>query len=214
MVALLLVALAILTFIGYLLWPRWPDAPKMTDPGRLPISVGGVLLNVPRDALRISVQRRSGAQERIDLAFAYPSLTPPGPPPRVTAENATSVRVDIDRIFVSVIAHGGAMSPEDRRRQIYTRYFDGPPQNLGADLRRQTFRDTSPYRDEDLISAVRSEFVARCTRDAATPGMCLTEKRIGGADFTFRFPRAWLADWTQVAGATETLTAQLTARTQ
>ena len=51
--------------------------------------------------------------------------------------------------------------------------------------------------------------VARCTRDAATPGMCLSERRIEGADLTFRFPRSWLAQWRDVADAMERLTAQM-----
>lgn len=212
MIVILLVALGIVAFIGYLLWPRWPDQASPSDPGKLPISVGGLLMNVPREAFRIPVQRRTGTQDRIDLAFMYPSLAPPGPMPRVTAENAAQVRVEIDRIFLSVIAHGGAMSPDERRASIYARYFDGPPQPMANGLRRQGFRDASPYREEDLISAANSDFVARCSRDGATPGMCLTEKRIGGADLTFRFPRSWLEDWTSVAKATETLIAQLTVR--
>ena len=52
-------------------------------------------------------------------------------------------------------------------------------------------------------------FVARCTRDAATPGMCLSERRVGGADLTFRFPREWLTKWRDVAGAMERLVQQL-----
>jgi hypothetical protein len=50
---------------------------------------------------------------------------------------------------------------------------------------------------------------ARCMRDAATPGMCLSERRIGGADLTFRFPRAWLVQWREVADAMARLTVQL-----
>jgi hypothetical protein len=50
---------------------------------------------------------------------------------------------------------------------------------------------------------------ARCTRDAATPGMCLSERRIDGADLTFRFPRSWLAQWRDVAIAMDRLTVQL-----
>jgi hypothetical protein len=47
--------------------------------------------------------------------------------------------------------------------------------------------------------------VARCTRDARTPGMCLSERRIGGADLVFRFPRAWLDQWRAVGNAMDTL---------
>lgn len=212
MVVLMLIGLGVLTVIGYLLWPRWPDSPSAADPGSLPISVGGVLVNAPRDAIRVPVQRRSGTQERIDMAFAFPSLAAPGPHPRVTAENAADVKVEIDRLFLSIQAHGGAMSPDDRRRQIYARYLDGAPQTLANGLRLQAFRDTSPYRAEDLIASGNSSFVARCSRDGATPGMCLSERRIGGADLSFRFPRAWLDDWQKVAQAMETLIARLTAR--
>jgi hypothetical protein len=51
---------------------------------------------------------------------------------------------------------------------------------------------------------------ARAARPTTTPGVCLSERRIGGADLTFRFPRAWLTQWRDVAGTMEQLTAQLT----
>jgi hypothetical protein len=47
------------------------------------------------------------------------------------------------------------------------------------------------------------------TRGAATPGMCLSERRIDGADLTFRFPRSWLAQWREVTEAMDRLTQQL-----
>ncbi len=67
---------AALALVIYLLWPTWSGtSAEMAD--RFPITVGGTLFDVPRDAIRVSVQRRSGDQERVDLAFQYPSLTPP-----------------------------------------------------------------------------------------------------------------------------------------
>ena len=49
----------------------------------------------------------------------------------------------------------------------------------------------------------------RSSRDVTTPGMCLSERRIDGADLTFRFPRSWLSQWRDVATAMERLTVQL-----
>ena len=43
----------------------------------LPITIGGVAFNVPPAAIRFKVQRRPGAQARVDLSFVWPSLTPP-----------------------------------------------------------------------------------------------------------------------------------------
>ncbi len=72
-------------------WP-WPQASSPTccgRPGRalrsaldapaLPITVAGVLFQVPPAAIRATVQRHAGPQERIDLAFLWPSLKPPQP---------------------------------------------------------------------------------------------------------------------------------------
>jgi hypothetical protein len=39
--------------------------------------------------------------------------------------------------------------------------------------------------------------------------MCLSERRIDGADLTFRFPRDWLAQWRDVANAMDRLAVQL-----
>src|SRR5262249_4353807 len=76
---LLLVALvsAALGFVAYALWPRWPDAPVAADAPALPIVVGNVLFNVPPQVMRMTVQRHPGTQERIDLVYRWPSLTPP-----------------------------------------------------------------------------------------------------------------------------------------
>src|SRR5262249_3859624 len=63
-----------ISFIAYLLWPRWPEAPVALDAPALPITVAGVAFNVPPAAMRVPVQRRPGAHERIDLAFLWPSL--------------------------------------------------------------------------------------------------------------------------------------------
>ena len=76
-------------------------------------------------------------------------------------------------------------------------------------LTMRAFRDGSPYANEDLFSADAPGLNARCTRDGLTPGMCLSERRIDGADLTFRFPRSWLSQWRDVANAMDRLTAQL-----
>jgi hypothetical protein len=73
----------------------------------------------------------------------------------------------------------------------------------------RAFRDGSPYSGEDLFVANAPDLNARCTRDAATPGMCLSERRIEDADLMFRFPRSWLAQWRDVANAMDRLTVQL-----
>jgi hypothetical protein len=200
---------AAVALVAYLLWPTWgSDASK--DPGRLPVSVGATLFNVPAHAFRMKVQKHSGPQERIDLSFLYPSLTAPdGPPKHLSADAVEETVKPIDRIFLSISAHHDAMAPDVRLRTIYPRYLDPIASPTQDGLVVRAFRDGSPYSNEDLFSADPPNLVARCSRDALTPGMCLSERRIGGADLTFRFPRAWMTQWRDVAGAIDRLTAQL-----
>ena len=74
--------LAAVAYIVYVLWPRWPGAPVALDAPALPITIAGVAFNVPPAAIRMPVQRRPGAQERIDLAFMWPSLKPADTAPK------------------------------------------------------------------------------------------------------------------------------------
>src|SRR5262245_20841635 len=90
-----------LATVSYLLWPTWRAA-SPDDPARLPITIGSALFNVPAKAIRLRMQRRAGPQERIDLAFAWPSLLPPEPQPHLTAASVADRPVPIDRILLSI----------------------------------------------------------------------------------------------------------------
>ncbi|ULK98911.1 hypothetical protein [Bradyrhizobium sp. I71] len=194
--------------VAYLLWPTW--GPRGANaPDKLPVSIGGTLFNLPTAAIRMKIQRHSGPQERIDLDFLYPSLEPPGAPKHVTSETVEAAVQSIDRIFLSIAAHHDALSPEQRTATIYPRYLDQAAVMPADGLTMRTFRTDTPYGSEDLYSAANPALAARCTRDAATPGMCLSERRVGGADLTFRFPRSWLSQWRDVADAMDRLTEQL-----
>src|SRR5207248_7345018 len=127
---------------------------------QLPITVGGMLFNVPSNAIRMRVQRRSGAQDRIDLAFAYPALTPPEPQSHISADTVEDTPVTIDRLLLSIALRGDELAPEARVRTIYPRYVD--PRNAIQDgLTGQAFLDSSPYTGEDLFTASDPAFAAR-----------------------------------------------------
>jgi hypothetical protein len=199
--------------VAYLLWPTW-GVNGTRGPERLPVSVGGTLFNVPAAAIRMKIQRHSGPQERIDLNFLFPSLAPPDAPKHVSVDTVEEEMAQpIDRIFLSIAAHQNALAPEARVENIYPRYLEqasrAGPDAAPDGLTMRVFRDGTPYDGEDLFSSAAPRLNARCTRDAAIPGMCLSERRIDGADLIFRFPRRWLAQWRDIAAAMDTLTAQL-----
>lgn len=202
------IAIPAITAVAYLLWPTWsskaPDNNK-----RLPVSIGETVFNVPERAFRVKIQKHSGPQERIDLNFLYPSLATPDTPRHVTVETVEDGPQPIDRIFLSIAAHHDSLEPDILVRTIYPRYLDAPGTQPQDGLSIRAFRDGTPYAGEDLFMAEAPALVARCTRETMTPGMCLSERRIGSADLTFRFPRQWLTDWHGVAGAMERLVQHL-----
>ena len=193
--------------VAYLLWPTWGNGAG-NAPSRLPVSVGGTLFNVPTSAVRRKIQRHSGPQERVDLSFTFPSLEAPEMPRHVSADTVEEKVQPIDRIFLSISAHHDTLAPDTRVRTIYPRYLE-QASTVDDGLTMRAFRDGSPYANEDLFAATTPGLNARCTRDGVTPGMCLSERRVDGADLTFRFPRSWLSQWRDVANAMDRLTAQL-----
>ena len=202
-------AVGAVALIAYLLWPTWRTG-SASDPARLPVSVGAALFNVPPQAIRMKIQRHSGPQERLDLYFDFPSLEVPEGPKHVSADTVEDAAMQpIDRIFLSIAAHHDAMAPDVRLNTIYPRYLDQAATATQDGLTMRAFRDGTPYSNEDLALADAPALAARCSRDGATPGMCLSERRIGGADLTFRFPRRWLAQWRDVANAMDRLTLEL-----
>ncbi len=145
--------------IAYMLWPA-PKAISLDAPS-LPITIGGMAFNVPPAAIRFKVQRRPGAQGRVDLSFVWPSLTPPDLSIKPLPSDAPDVS---DRLFVTIAASDNTLSPVERLKAIYPRYADAAP-IVGADgLSLQGFRDGSPYQGEDLILEPMSpeRFLLRC----------------------------------------------------
>jgi len=200
--------LSAIGYVGFVLWPRHlsevpPEAPSV------PITIAGAVFNVPPAAIRQQAQRRSGAQDRVDLVFLWPSLAPPDPAKH--PHTPSNEPHPLDRLFVTIAGSDGTLSPAERMKTIYPRYIADDLQPEADGLVARHFGDETPYRGEDLVFdlAHPERFIARCSRTGATPGICLMERRIGAADITLRFPREWLSDWREVAVKLEYLIATL-----
>jgi hypothetical protein len=116
-------------YVAYILWPRWPEAPVMLDAPSLPIVVSGTAFNVEPAAIRMRVQRRPGAHERVDLSYLWPSLVPPDP----ALKSTVGVPVDPnERLFVTIASGETTLPLMERVQSIYPRYLvpepvAGPP---------------------------------------------------------------------------------------
>ena len=187
--------------------PISPIAPAV------PITVAGVLFNVPPAAIRVAVQRQPGPHDRVDLAFLWPSLAAaPQPAPKpVTGARAEPVKAS-DRLFVTIAGSGLVPPPQERLKSIYPRYVEAQATQGPEGLAILPFRTGTPYQGEDLVyvAAPPEQFFARCTRDGAgaTPGPCITSaaSRPPGSRCDSR--AAWLDDWHGVVAGFDRLIAQ------
>lgn len=195
-------------FVVYALWPSWPEAAPAAEVPHLPIVIAGETFQVPPAAIRRKVQRRPGPQERIDLVFSWPALTPPAPAPKGGAEPSPS-----DRVFISVAPRDGTAEPAERLNTIYLRYVAGEQPNAQKGLIVTAFRDGTPYQGEDLVydESAPEHFVARCGRSTnlVAPASCLLERYVGQANVTVRFSRERLADWRAFMSGLDRLIAEL-----
>lgn len=201
-------------------WARWPatPAPVAADAPHLPIVVAAETFTVAPGAIRMAMQRRPGPQERLDLVYAWPDLTPPRPVDPVTTgaiagdriasdrlpgERLPGERGPGDRVYVTIAPAAGALEPAERLRVLWLRYVRDMLEPAPDGLAVVEFRDGTPYQGEDLAweENAPEKFLARCERPTPgrPPATCLTEKIVGGAVVTMRFPREWLADWHKVA---------------
>jgi hypothetical protein len=227
-VAALVVAAAIIaavaTVISYMLWPTWPKSGMPLDAPAIPVTVAGVLFNVPPASVRAKVQRQPGAHERMDLVFLWPSLAPPSPdtladikvPVAEDGEAAPPPHTS-DRLFVTIAGLGAVLPPLIRLRTIYPRYIEAQATSGPDGLAIVPFRAGTPYEGEDLIyfAETPEHFYALCSRAAHTlPGTCVQERSLDAAVITLRFSREWLEDWRNTAAGFDRLVAQLHAQSR
>lgn len=196
-------------YVGYVLWPRWPDAPVAHDAPSLPIVVAGSAFNIEPAAIRQAVQRRPGTQERIDLAYLWPSLMPADPAHKPTIARPVDPN---ERLFVTIQSGELTLPLTERMQTIYPRYLAEQPVSGPEGLTVRAFRDGTAYQGEELVFEEQSpeHFMARCARKGVVnTGSCLLERRIGEADVVVRFPRDWLSDWRGIAAGIDKLMARL-----
>jgi hypothetical protein len=217
---LIVLVAAAATFVSYVLWPTWPRVTIALDAPAIPVTIAGVLLNVPPAAIRAAVQRHPGAHERIDLVFLWPSLAPPeagdqaAVTPAATSDEDDTVATPLvkERVFVTIAGLGAVLPPAARLRSIYPRYIETQATAGPDGLAVVPFRAGTPYEGEDLVYLAEQpeQFFVRCSRAARlVPGICTHERLLDGAEITARFPREWLQDWRNVAAGFDRLVTQL-----
>jgi hypothetical protein len=205
------VMLIILVLSGlFLLFYLFPAPPPLFAEQQNPTSstsiveleVGSVKLWIPQNYLEFDSGRQGGRRREVALWAKMPDLTGwSNWDASAFADNSPNSKV----VYMSIRADRVSLSEADRIRRIYLSYVADPRGAPGPyGLTMFTFRPETGYRNEDLFvgHAESGLVVMHCARlgpNVPSPN-CLRDLQLAkGVTVTYRFKRAKLQHWREVA---------------
>lgn len=167
------------------------------------VVIGNSVLALPANTIRFQAQRRDGVAQRVDLYLHWPDMQ------GYQAEFIRDFNGAGDKkalLFLTFEPHATSRDMSGRYGPVYSTLTDGPGIKGPAGLIIQTFRATSGFVSEQLVSSPeskgRSFFVARCLDEATSKSnlaSCQRDVFIGeDLQLTYRFPRELLANWQEL----------------
>lgn len=182
-----------------------PAPTSRIDP--ISLAVGGLKLVVPADYIVYRSARAGGPHEELALFTTFPDFRGYSD---AEAQTFNSNSSDSPVIYILVREEQVNLSEQERLERVYMGYVTDPQGKQGPfDLTQYTFRDDSGYRNEDLFVGHMggSLVVLRCVRfsqEVPSPS-CLRDKPLRkGVALTYRFKRANLGSWRDIAHGVDT----------
>jgi hypothetical protein len=172
------------------------------------ISVGKLALKVPANYILYRSARSGGARKTLELYATYPDFHGfTDGDAQTFAGNASDSPV----IYMLIREDQINITEEQKLQRIYLNYVADPAGKPGPfGLTQYAFRDDSGYRGEDLFVGqdAKGPIVMRCVRfsqNVQSPS-CLRDTRMAhGISLTYRFKRANLGHWREIAGGVDAL---------
>lgn len=205
----ILVVIAILSAIFLLLYlgpaptsliEEHPSPTTLTD--RVRLTIGGLALSVPANYLAYANARQGGEFNIVELYAKYPGFK--GFSEGQSRAFASS-GVESPIIHIVIRKDRFSLDETERLKRIYLGYVVPEAQSQGPfGLTQYAFREDSGYRDEDLLVGRTKDglVVMRCARSGqqGANSNCFRDERFAkGVALSYRFRRAYLSDWPQIA---------------
>ncbi|MFK7792755.1 MAG: hypothetical protein AB8B88_08805 [Devosiaceae bacterium] len=169
---------------------------NMAQRGEAPayeVVVGGINFRVPTGYLRFAEQHRNGLLPSIDLALAWPTMTPLGDAETLRATPRESI------VFIGISDAEGSMDTTDLLGSVYREVFVGPIEHTPAGLVRRQLDPQAGYVDERVYYDIStgSGFAARCAGGGETVWeTCYRDVILtNGLTVTYRFAPELLDRW-------------------
>ena len=211
-------ALVILALCGaFLLYDLRPanglfrnNAPT-ADASNVAVAVRGVKFTIPGNYLDSRATRRGGDLDVLGLSALLPDMRGYS-----TADAALFQSNAADSPVVHLLLRGdtNGLSGADRLARIYMPYVSDPkgmPEQFG--LTRYTFRADTGYERNDLYvgSSGAGQLLLLCERpaqDLPSPNCLAIDRPVApGVNLSYRFKRAQLSRWQDIAGGVDRLVA-------
>jgi hypothetical protein len=183
-----------------------PTPTTLTDP--VSLRVGALKFTVPANYIVYRSARQGGERKEVSLFALLPDLRGYS---AWEAQAFNDNSADSPVVYILIREERLNLPESERLKRIYMDYVTDPNGKPGPfGLTQYTFRDDSGYGGEDLLVGHRGQqiVVMRCWRfsaDVSSPG-CLRDKRLGdNVAMTYRFKRANLAQWQDIARGIDAL---------
>lgn len=174
------------------------------------LSVNGMNFTIPANYILYARARQGGAMQKVELFTALPDFQ--GYSDWHSSEFSGNA-ADSPVIFLLLRNAESDLSEENRLQRVYMSYLTDPAGKPGPfGLTQYTFREDSGYHNEDLFAGQQNgkTILLRCVRFSAevSSPSCLREMPLGhGVVLTYRFKRANLGRWQEIASGVDKLLA-------
>lgn len=179
------------------------------------LRVGALKLTVPANYIVYRSAQQGGTRKDIALFTLLPDFRGYS---TGEAQAFSNNSADSPVVYILIREEQLNLNEAERLKRIYLNYVTDPTGKRGPfGLTQYTFRDDSGYRAEDLFVGERSDgpVVMRCWRfsqDVPSPG-CLRDQRLSrNVAMTYRFKRANLGQWREIADGVSGLIAGFESR--
>ena len=179
-----------------------------TDP--VAITIHDVKFSIPANYIMFARTRQGGALKEAQLYTEFPDFKGYSD---WDSSLFTGNAADSPVIFIMLRVEQFKITEADRLQRIYLTYVTNPAGQPGPfGLTQYIFRDDSGYHGEDLyVGRLNGKLVVlRCVRfsqQVPSPS-CLRDQRVpGGVSLSYRFKRANLGHWQEIAQGVDKLIA-------
>jgi hypothetical protein len=203
-------------FLAWYLRPGTQSAAPTDESGPVALTVRGAAFSIPANYIEGQTARAGGALDSLALVAQFPSMRGySDEDARLFAGNAPDSPV----IHLSLRGDPSGLDAQARLARIYMPSLTESGGTAGPfGLVQYVFRPESGYAQDDLFAGQGKDGLVlilceRASPEFPSPNCIVTDRPVAqGLSLSYRFKRAWLSRWREVASGVDALIARFKAK--